>query len=212
MPIVGKLSGAASATSDTNNLKQIVLAWHVYHDSNKTMPPQMVGKGLSWRVAILPFLEQGELYQKFKLDEPWDSPENIKLLPLMPKIYESSKIKAPPGQTFLQSFVGPNTINKVPQKAMSMTQIVDGTSNTIILAEAVRPVEWTKPEDIKIDPKQPIVLGGADPKYTLVAFADGSVQKIARTLDQQILRWLIDPADGNPLPPNWNAAPPAKKK
>jgi hypothetical protein len=208
MPLVEKIRNAAGAVTETNNLKQIALAWIVYHDSNGTFPPQTFKKGLSWRVAILPYIEQDELYRQFKLDEPWNSPHNIKLVPLMPKVFESAK-KAEPGRTYYQTFVGPNTINKVPTQGIKFTQIPDGTSNTIMVAEASRAVEWTKPDDIRVFPNQPIVLGGADPKFVLVGFADGSVRPLPRTLDQQSLRWLIDPADGNAIP-NLNA-PPGKK-
>lgn len=210
MSTIEKVRGAAGGAQDMNNLKQIALAWHTYHDAMKTFPPQTVGKGLSWRVAILPYIEQGSLYQQFKLDEPWDSAHNIKLLPLMPKLYETAGKAAGPGKTFLQTFVGPNTINKVPTQGMKLLEILDGTSNTLIVAEAARAVDWTKPEDIAVAPNQPVVLGGVDPANTLAVLADGSVRRLARTLDQQVLRWLIDPADGNVIP-DLDSPKPGKK-
>lgn len=208
MPIVMKIQAAAGNAQESNNLKQIGIAWHVHHDVNKGLPPQTVGKGLSWRVAILPYIEQDNLYKMFNLNEPWDSPTNKKLIPLMPKTYESVGKKAPPGFTYYQTFLGPNTINKNPMKGMMLQQFADGTSNTLIVAEAAQPVEWTKPADIQVTPNQPVTLGGSTPGATFVIFADGRVQRISQKLDQKVLHNLIDPADGNPIPSLDGAAAP----
>src|SRR5206468_5253686 len=74
-----------SRQEHVNNLKQIGLAMHSYHDVYKRLPSGAVqdkdGKALlSWRVHLLPFLEQEALFKEFKLDEPWDSDNNKKLL------------------------------------------------------------------------------------------------------------------------------------
>ncbi len=80
MPAVFASRSAAHRAQCTNNLKQIALAYHNVHSATNTFPPPAIadkdGKPLlSWRVAILPYVEQQELYNKFKLDEPWDSPQ-----------------------------------------------------------------------------------------------------------------------------------------
>jgi len=86
-------AGDAGRGQSNNNLKQIAIAFHQYHDTYKSLPLHAIyskdGKTplLSWRVAILPFIEQDALYKQFKLDEPWDSEHNKKLIPLMPRIY-----------------------------------------------------------------------------------------------------------------------------
>ncbi len=79
-------------------MKQFGLALHNYYDTNHCLPPAPLvdAKGkplLSWRVAILPFLEQDNLYRQFKLDEPWDSEHNKKLISKMPKIYQGLNAK-----------------------------------------------------------------------------------------------------------------------
>ncbi|MCI0682315.1 MAG: DUF1559 domain-containing protein [Gemmataceae bacterium] len=217
--------GAAVAGAEMNNLKQIGLAWHNYHATYKTFPPQTVGKGLSWRVAILPFMGQDQLYRQFKLDEPWDSEHNKKLIPRMPSIYAS--VNAKPGFTFIQTFVGKKTINADPKKGMTFASIRDGTSNTLIVAEAAKAVEWTRPDDITVKDNEPIVLGGnpkllgggnpkllggGNPRITLAGWADGSVRRLPRDLDQNTLRLLIDPSDGMVIPnldgPGARTAPP----
>jgi hypothetical protein len=199
LPAIEKVKAAALTTNAGNNLKEIGLAWFNYMDTYKSFPPQTFGKGLSWRVAILPFIEQNQLYQQFKLDEPWDSEHNRKLIPLMPKTYASANAKAPPGFTFIQTFVGPKTINATPTKGIDIRAIKDGTSNTLILAEAPQAVEWTKPADIAVTPNQPVQLGGTNPQFAQVLFADGSSRQLPRTLDDKTLRLLIDPADGTPV-------------
>jgi hypothetical protein len=195
---------ATAAAGNTNNFRQIAFAWHAHQDVNRTLPPQTVGAGLSWRVAILPYIEQEQLYKQFKLDEPWDSAHNKKLIPLMPSIYASANAK--PGFTFIQTFVGKKTINADPKKGGLLQKILDGTSNTLIFAEGAKAVEWTKPDDITVTDNDPIVLGG-NPKFTLAAKADGSITQLPRNIDQKILRLLIDPADGTPIPDFEGAGP-----
>src|SRR5919201_819842 len=88
-----------------------------YHDQHDRLPPAVVygeyGQPLySWRVLILPYIEQDELYKEFKLDEPWDSPHNLRLLPRMPATYAPPRGKAskvPPHHTVCHVFVGQGT-------------------------------------------------------------------------------------------------------
>jgi hypothetical protein len=200
VPALQKVRQAAGNVSAGNNLKMIGLAWHNYANANKTLPPQTWNKGLSWRVAILPYQEESNLYGQFKHDEPWDSPHNRKLIPLMPKIYAAPGANPVAGRTFYQTFVGPNTINPSPGKGMSFAQIRDGTTNTLIVIEGPRVVEWTRPDDIVVAPDQPIAIGGAGLPTVQALFADGMVRHLPRQFDQKMLRSLIDPADGMIVP------------
>src|SRR5262249_21670890 len=80
-----KVKTAAARMQSSNNLKQFGLAMHTYLDQHGTFPPAAIydkdGKALlSWRVLLLPYIEADPLYKKFKLDEPWDSAHNKKLL------------------------------------------------------------------------------------------------------------------------------------
>src|SRR5207244_2364868 len=117
-------------------------------------PPAKTANGkplLSWRVLILPYIEQDALYRQFKLDEPWDSPHNLKLLPLMPKIYAPVGAKPKePHSTYYQAIVGPGAAweHTKDGKGMRIQNFTDGTSNTITVAEAREAVPWTKPDDI----------------------------------------------------------------
>src|SRR5262249_3525398 len=131
----------ATRARDANNLKQIGLAMHNYHDANGAFPPAALydkdGKALlSWRGLLLPYVEKDNLYQQFKVDEPWDSPHNKKLLARMPPVYKHPNVKkTSPGGTFYQVAVGKGTIFD-GKRGLRITDITDGTSNTIMVAEA----------------------------------------------------------------------------
>ena len=132
----------AQLEASTNNLKSIALAIINCSDTNnREMPTNITSKGgkalLSWRVAILPYIEEAPLYKEFKLDEPWDSENNKKLIAKMPKVYAPVRVKAKEGETFYQVFTGENTLfdpkGPAPRFPASIT---DGTSNTGLVFEA----------------------------------------------------------------------------
>jgi prepilin-type processing-associated H-X9-DG protein len=198
-----------------NNLKQIGLACHSFYDVYKILPPQAIcskdGKPLlSWRVAILPYLEQQALYQKFKLDEPWDSPHNKKLLAEMPKVYAPVGVMTKePHTTYYQGFNGPGAVfelRKSPEAAfhavgLRLLAVRDGTSNTLLVVEAGQAVPWTKPEDIRYAPGRPLPkLGGLFKGGFHAAFCDGHVQFLRRQLNEQTLRALITHSGGEVIP------------
>jgi hypothetical protein len=210
--ITDKVKLSAGRQVSQNNLKQIALAMHNYHDAYRGFPPAaLMSKDkkplLSWRVAILPFIEQAPLYQRFKLDEPWDSEHNKKLIPLMPSIYADPRGKnKEPGMTYYQVFVGPGTVfepmNRGPLANIRIpNDIPDGTSNTILAVEAGKPVIWTKPDDLPFSEKAALPpLGGLFPDGFNAALCDGSVRFIRRTVPASTLRLLIIRNDGNPIP------------
>jgi hypothetical protein len=189
----------------SNNLRQLALAMHLYADTMRgQMPANAIygkdGKALlSWRVAILLDIGQAPLYAQFKLDEPWDSPHNKKLLAKMPKIYAPVRGKTKvPHATFYQVFTGPSTPFQGKVGPRMPVTFLDGTSNTILIVEGGEAVPWTKPEDLPYDDKKPLPkLGGQFPDGFFAAFADGAVRFLRKDADEQTLRWLINPADGN---------------
>jgi hypothetical protein len=194
---------ASARSTSINNLKQIGLAIHNYASSRNHLPPPVLYGGksgkvpYSWRVAILPYVEQQALYNEYNFDEPWDGPNNIKLLEGMPAVY------AYPGmiggrQTRAAYFVfsGPEGMLGKGDKPTFM-DVTDGTSNTLMVVEAKRDIPWTKPEDIPFDPNGPLPqLGGLTADGFNTAFGDGSVRFIKHTINPHVLKALITRAGG----------------
>jgi prepilin-type processing-associated H-X9-DG protein len=201
---LGKQRGAAGRVQSQNNLKQIALAMHNFHDAYSRFPAAAIydnsGKPLlSWRVLILPFIEQDDLFKQFHLDEPWDSDHNKKLLERMPRTYSSSPDK-PTHQTHYQGFHGKGAFFE-GKKGITIAEIPDGTSNTIMVVEATGSVPWTKPEDLPYDPSKPLPkLGGLFPGGFNAAFCDGSVRFISDKVKPETLHLLIQRNDGTPIP------------
>jgi uncharacterized protein (TIGR03067 family) len=202
---VEKVRLAAQRAQSQNNLKQIGLAMHNYHDAYKKLPTAAIyskdGKPLlSWRVTILPYLEEGPLYQQFRLDEPWDSAHNKKLLEKMPKLYAPVRgMTKQPHTTFYQVFTGPGTLFE-GNKALKFQQVQDGISNTILAVEAGEAVPWTKPDDLPYDPQKDLPkLGGLFAEGFSALFADGSVRWVGRRFDVPTLRLAITCNDGQPF-------------
>jgi RNA polymerase sigma factor (sigma-70 family) len=192
-------------TRSANNLKHIGIAFHSYHDTHQKFPaaaiPDKDGKPLlSWRVAILPWLEQHDLYRSFKLDEPWDSPHNKKLLAQMPAVY--APVKGPDrekGLTFYQVFVGKGTVFE-GNTGIRLLDIRDGTSNTILAVEAANAVPWTKPEDLPYSADKPLPkLGGMFKGGFNVLLADGSVHFVKKKFDEKLMRLAITRNDDQPF-------------
>jgi RNA polymerase sigma factor (sigma-70 family) len=198
-----RVATAAQRALSMNNLKQILIAMHGYHDTHGKFPADITDKDgkplLSWRVAILPYIEQERLYKQFKLDEPWDSENNKKLLAQMPVTYRVGFQKKGETKTYYQGFAGPGTVFE-RGKAVKLEQIADGTSNTIGVIEAGPPVEWAQPGDIPYDPKKPLVgMGGPFTNVVFAAHCDGAAYAYRRDLDETTLRHLIETNDGNPV-------------
>src|SRR5262249_19852813 len=196
-----RVEQAAARTESMNNLKIMLLGMHAYHDVYKRLPTHATyskdGRPLlSWRVTILPFIEENGLYKQFNLDEPWDSPHNIRLLNQMPKIYAPVRGEAPPGHTHYQVFTGPNTVfnGQFPRRIMG---IPDGASNPIFIVEADGTVPWTRPADLVVAPGQPLprLRRLWDDRF-LVGMGDASVRSVSNRIRESVLRSAIDPQDG----------------
>ena len=221
VPAVRSAREAARRVQCANNLKNIALALQNYHDTYKTFPPAYLadenGEPMhSWRVLILPFIEQGPLYDRYDFSQPWDGPANRKLLASMPDVYacpsETRGTAAGKWKTSYVAVLGERTVWP-GTKGRKMSEIIDGTSNTVLVVEAGGlEIPWLKPDDINRDDCVQL-LASADLDEAAghhsedffyvydsgrnVAMADGSVQFLSRGLSPQILSDLMTIDDGN---------------
>ncbi|MDY3554306.1 DUF1559 domain-containing protein [Gemmata sp. JC717] len=210
------------------NYQQIVRAEYAFHADHGYFPAGVATAnrrtGLSWRVAVLPYLgeQERELYQLFKLDEPWDSPVNAQLIERMPPVFAPPKIPAPSGHTFVRSTQGYGGFMRLPESPLephntpgqllfaqsvaagssfgrSRNTIANGTVNTILFLEAGEPVPWTKPDELTVSTQPDVVpkmpsLGGVFPDGFYAAFADGTIRFFNRDFPSDLLLTYFDPS------------------
>jgi len=184
-----------------NNLKQIGLALHNYHDTHGMLPPAYVtdkdGKKLySWRVLILPYIEENGLYQQFNKDEPWDSPTNFPLSQRLPMVFRAPNSTRGGGTTDYAAIVGAETIFD-PNTVVRMANISDGTSNTIMAVEVKgSTINWAEPRDLEFSKSSFIInamnddLGSDNATGCNVLLADGSVRFLKNATPPPILRFM----------------------
>ncbi len=202
---------AAKRAQSMNNLKQIALAMFNYESAQKSFPPAAKcddnGKPLlSWRVLILPYIDQQALFEQFHLDEPWDSPHNKTLIGKMPSVYRSpfSKLADTTRTNYLLP-VGPAAAFDGP-KTVEIKNIRDGTSKTIMTVETDDScaVVWTKPDDLVFDPDNPLQgLGGLIEGGFLAGRMDGSVQFFPKTIRPETMKALVTPNGGEVIEPGF---------
>ena len=192
--------GAEARRQSIHNLRMISLAMYNAMSNTNTgrFPAAAIindGKPLlSWRVALLPYLGEKGLYEKFHLDEPWDSPHNKPLLEQMPNVYAPVVRKGEPkASTYYQVLVGRGALFEDDMGTL-YEDVTDERSSTLMVVEAAKPVPWTKPEDLPFDNdlEKPLPkLGGQFENGFHVAFADGGVLFLSNTIDPDLLRALI---------------------
>lgn len=208
---VAEARGAARNMASHNNLKMLGIATLNFHETYKRFPvgefpgddgliKYKEGKPLlSWRVYLLPFIEEGPLYDQFKLDEPWDSPHNLSLLDEMPHVYRSPS--SSPGSINKTRYLAPVDPFSIlgQSKKVAIRDITDGTSQTILLVEvgADKAVPWTKPEDLTYDPKNPVGSLGDIGDHFTISLTDGSVHQLKSTIDATSLINLFRRNDNN---------------
>ena len=220
LPAVQSAREAARRAQSQNNLKQIGLALHNYHDTYGHFPPAVIvedGVPRSWRVEILPFLDQQALWEKYDKTKPWDDPANAEVVnTVVPPYKHPSDDRNPADGAFTSYFAvvaknpdaragrhGGPTLWKPEAPAteggFGLRDIFDGTANTLMVVEAKRDVPWAKPEDLTYDAAADpagadgldVPVGGFTPGGANVALADGSVRFLADSLDPGVFRALL---------------------
>jgi hypothetical protein len=197
----------AARGQSIDNLKRLALGMLNYESRYKHFPlPATSGPDgkplLSWRVQILPYLDEMKLYRQFHLSEPWDSPHNRALIDKMPATYRcpmsGSREK---GRTNYLLPVGNGAVFS-QGKTTQMKDITDGSSNTILVLEVDddQAVIWTKPDDWVYDPKN--LMKGIGKLYGdqfHAAFCDGSVHQLTVRINPTTFGHLIQRADGHAI-------------
>jgi hypothetical protein len=200
LPAVIKAREASGRARQTNNLKQIALAMHNYHSAYGHFPPAVLigpkGHKYSWRVAILPFLEQSAMYQQYRLDEPWNSPHNLTVAATVPVQYAGGSADAAAGETLMHA--ADVLIEGDPKYGVKMESITDGLSNTLLVVRQSKPIKWTEPRDEPL----PTELTDVCPEdgVVLAAMGDGAVRAFAKSLTPEVLKALRTPRGGEVIP------------
>jgi hypothetical protein len=198
---------AARRTQCKNNLKQIGLALHNYHEHYGAFPPAYTvdadGKRLhSWRTLILPYVDQAELFNKIDLSKAWDDPVNAEAAKTQLHAYHCPSAPGPSTHTSYVAIVGadtcfPGAVSK------SISGITDGTSNTMLVVEVdpEKSVPWMSPTDVdeqfflSVGPKSKVSHSGG--LHTLLA--DGSVRFLSYNLDGKVRHALMTIDAGDTL-------------
>jgi hypothetical protein len=202
-----RIESEKAIRASSENLQQIGYGTISYADTmNGNLPPAAVcdktgKKLLSWRVLILPYIEQEALFREFKLDEPWDSDHNKKLLAKMPKVYSlPGKNKPGATDTYYRVFVGNGAGFEWFKGARFPADFPDGTSNTMMCVIARDAVPWTKPEELEFDPEKDMrkLLGTVGGKLQAGMF-DGSSHTFKKIPSKETIHAAITRAGGEVL-------------
>lgn len=221
LPAMSGAGGAARRAQCSNNLKQIGLALHNYHDTYKCFPPAVItdeegNPRRSWRVAILPYLDQAYLYEQWDSNEAWDGPNNsILRYTSIPTYRCPSDSGGDPLETSYVMITGQldsdgrlcTTIGGQPNEGTRIANIVDGTSNTVIVVEVVNSgIPWSEPRDLSIEELEMLIngpsqagIGSLHPGGAQVLMADGSVRFLTEDVTAETLRNMLLRDDGNPV-------------
>jgi hypothetical protein len=167
---------AARRTQCKNNLKQIGLGLHNYHDIFNHFPMATYPGGItdrqraeakpgkpprpmpdrSWRVTLLPYIDHQPMYDAYDPEAAWDSPTNA---PLQLETVRSYDCQVRPSrfddqQRFLSAYsavTGKGTVFE-NDGFRSIRSITDGTPNTLLVVETCGvPIIWTEPKDVSTD-------------------------------------------------------------
>lgn len=195
---------AAERAHEANHMKQLCMGLQNMRDLLGDAFPgpyavdttdRSIHKGLSYRVSLLPYLEQDQLYRRFDLTQPWDSPRNLPYSQTVLKVYHSPYQPNPGANTLFRGFVGdetPGPIFRSDGQRVPFADITDGTSNTILLVSARQEVPWAKPEELPYGAGLPLpALGQPKLEVFNVLLADGSVRTLKQGISEEVLRAMI---------------------
>lgn len=200
LPAVQQAREAARRTQCKNNLKQIGLAMHNYHDTFNLFPAAHLNDSqgqprISWRASILPYVDQAPMFNMLNMNEAWDGPTNSRLHAMMPPVYMCASYNSPVRTNTCYATIVSDRSIMGANKCIPIREITDGTSNTLLVVEACRSnIPWMKPQDLDqatfanqgaANGLSSSHVGGAH-----VLLADGSVRYISQNINGATLQAL----------------------
>lgn len=202
------------------HLKQLGVALHNYHSQNGCFPPPYIadesGNPMhSWRVLLLPYMGCQDLYDRYRFDEPWNSPHNRELERNMPPVLRCPSAQSKSGNTNTSyvAVIGPGLLFD-PARVNRIADVANGLSNTIAIVESTGPqgagIPWMAPADLDLDTMNPVINGIPGPAIASthahgagILTADGAAHFIKEGISAQTLRAMltiagddVDPSTG----------------
>ncbi len=197
-----------------SNMRSIMIGMHQYHDTYGSFPPAYTvdakgNKLHSWRTLLLPFLEQKALYNEIRLDEPWNSEHNKRIANTIVPVYQCDEFAFEENRKPITTYcvvVGGDAMFSENGKTTTLSDITDGTSNTIALVERATPIPWMQPDDVSFDEAcrgvgvSPNGISGVHEFGSNIAIGDGSTRFLPKSVEPKVLRAILTKGGGESYP------------
>ena len=212
-PAIGAAREAARRAECSNNLRQIGIALHNYHDVFNTLPPTFIpdanGQPMhSWRVLILPFIEQQYLHSAYNFDEPWNSSSNLAATDVVVPLYQ-----CPADRGSSCNYFAVNVPDGIfdGAKANTFGNVTDGMANTLMIVEvAGSNIHWAEPQDlgpaaltmgVKNNASNGSGISSNHVQGAMILMGDGSVHMLDASTSQAVIQLLVTKSDGQFVTP-----------